>query len=45
MNLNNVRIEQFPDVLIAQLFNFPAFRLLEFTAPEKQDVDLAQLFR
>ncbi len=45
VNLNNVRIEQFPDTLIAQLFNFPAFRLLEFTEPEKQDVDLAQLFR
>ena len=45
VNLNNVRIEQFPDVLIAGLFSFRPFRLLEFTEPEKQDVDLAQLFR
>lgn len=45
VNLNNVRIEQFPDVLIAGMFNFGPFRLLEFTEPEKQDVDLARLFR
>ena len=45
VNLNNVRIEQFPDVLIARLFGFGPFRLLEFTEPEKQDVDLARLFR
>ena len=45
VNMNNVRIEQFPDVLIARMFNFGPFRLLEFTEPEKQDVDLARLFR
>jgi LemA protein len=45
VNLNNVRIEQFPDVLVARLCNFGAFRLLEFAEPEKQDVDLARLFR
>jgi LemA protein len=45
VNLNNVRIEQFPDVLIARLFGFGRFRLLEFTEPEKRDIDLAQLFR
>ncbi len=45
VNLNNVRIEQFPDVLIAGMFHFQPFRLLEFTEPEKQDVDLAGLFR
>jgi LemA protein len=44
VNMNNVRIEQFPDVLIAGMFNFGPFRLLEFTEPEKQDVDLARLF-
>ena len=44
-NLNNIRIEQFPDVLIARLFAFGPFRLLEFTEPEKQDVNLVQLFR
>ena len=45
VNLNNVRIEQFPDVLIARLFNFPAARPLQFNAAEKRDVDLARLFR
>lgn len=45
VNLNNVRIELFPDVLIARLFAFGPFRLLEFTEPEKRDVNLAQLFR
>ena len=45
VNLNNVRIEQFPDVLIARFFNFGPFRLLEFSEPEKRDVDLASLFR
>jgi LemA protein len=45
VNMNNVRIEQFPDVLVAQMFNFGPFRLLEFTEPEKQDVDIARLFR
>ncbi len=45
VNLNNVRIEQFPDVMVARFFNFRLFRLLEFSEPEKQDVDIAQLFR
>lgn len=45
VNMNNVRIEQFPDVLAAQMFHFGPFRLLEFTDPEKRDVDLARLFR
>jgi len=45
VNLNNIRIEQFPDMLVARLFNLGPFRLLEFTEPEKQDVDLAALFR
>ena len=45
VNLNNVRIEQFPDVLLAGMFHFQPFRLLEFSEPEKQDVDLARLFR
>ena len=42
---DSVRIEQFPDVLAAQMFHFGPFRLLEFTDPEKRDVDLARLFR
>jgi LemA protein len=44
VNINNVRIEQFPDVLIARLFDFRAARLLEFDAAEKADVDVRALF-
>lgn len=44
VNINNVRIEQFPDVLIARLFNFTAFTLLEFTEEETADVNLRGLF-
>jgi LemA protein len=42
---NNVRIEQFPDVLVARLFGFRAQVPLQFSAEEKQDVDLRALFR
>lgn len=44
VNINNVRIEQFPDVLIARLFHFPPAELLRFSEAEKADVDLRQLF-
>ena len=44
VNNNNVRIEQFPDVIIARFFNFKAFDLLEFSEQEKTDVDIGQLF-
>lgn len=44
VNLNNVRIEQFPDVLIARFFAFKAAELLHFSDAEKADVDLKQLF-
>jgi len=44
VNNNNVRIEQFPDVIIAKKFNFKAADLLEFSEAELQDVDVAQLF-
>lgn len=44
VNQNNVRIEQFPDVLIARLFSFPAAPLLEFSEAEKADVDMKSLF-
>ncbi len=45
VNLNNIRIEQFPDVLIARRFGFKAAELLEFTAPQTADVDIGSLFR
>lgn len=44
VNLNNIRIEQFPDVIIANLLNFKAFDLLEFAEQELQDVNVKQLF-
>ena len=44
VNLNNVRIEQFPDVIIARLFAFKDFSLLEFSDAAKQDVDIKALF-
>jgi LemA protein len=44
VNVNNVRIEQFPDVVIARMFNFQPFELLEFQAEEVKDVDMKTLF-
>lgn len=44
VNLNNVRIEQFPDVFIARYFKFTAAELLRFTDAEKTDVDIKSLF-
>lgn len=45
VNLNNIRIEQFPDVLIANFFKFSAHELLEFTEEETTDVDIKGLFK
>ncbi len=44
VNLNNVRIEQFPDMVVARLFKFGPHPLLEFGEEEKRDVSLKQLF-
>lgn len=44
VNVNNIRVEQFPDTIVARLFNFKQFPLLRFNAEEKKDVDLKQLF-
>jgi LemA protein len=44
VNLNNVRIEQFPDVIVARKFGFGAFDLLEFSDEEKADVSVKALF-
>jgi len=44
-NLNNVRIEVFPDVIVARLFAFRPADLLEFSVEEKADVDVKALFR
>ena len=44
VNNNNVRIEQFPDVILARYFNFKAAELLEFEESEIRDVNLSILF-
>ncbi|MBD5802906.1 LemA family protein [Azoarcus sp. Aa7] len=44
VNLLNVRIEQFPDVFVARMFQFEPKPLLEFANAEKSDVDLKTLF-
>jgi LemA protein len=44
VNANNVRIETFPDVLVARLGDFPAAQLLHFENDQKADVDLKAAF-
>ncbi len=44
VNNNNIRIEQFPDVIVARAFNFGPRELLEFSEEEKKDVDMKELF-
>ncbi len=44
VNINNIGIEEFPDVIVARMFNFKAATLLEFATEEKADVNLGKLF-
>jgi LemA protein len=44
VNLNNVRIHQFPDLIVAQMFGFKTADLLEFTDEQTRDVDMKALF-
>lgn len=44
-NINNVRIEQFPDAVIAGMFNFRPAQMLEFEAADKSDANVADLFK
>jgi LemA protein len=44
VNLNNIRIQTFPDLIVARLFDFKPAQLLEFSAEQKRDVDLGKLF-
>ncbi|MHB1701905.1 MAG: LemA family protein [Acidobacteriaceae bacterium] len=44
VNANNVRIDQFPDVLVARLFGFNPTILFKVIGAEKADVDLKALF-
>ena len=45
VNLHNVRIEVFPDLIVARLTGFRAGVLLEFAEDQKKDVDIKALFR
>jgi LemA protein len=45
VNLNNIRVTVFPDVMIAKHFGFLPAHLLEFNDEEKRDVDVGALFR
>jgi LemA protein len=44
VNLNNIRIQVVPDVIVARLGGFTAAQLLEFSDEEKRDVDMKDLF-
>ena len=44
VNINNVRVEQFPDSLVARLFRFGLRPLLTFKADDLKDVDVKKLF-
>lgn len=44
VNNNNVRIQQFPDLIVASLFNFEQKPLLKFAAAELKDVDISARF-
>src|SRR5688572_28300454 len=45
VNVNNVRIEQFPDSIVASMFAFKPMELLKFSTQETADVDVKQLFQ
>jgi LemA protein len=44
VNANNVRLQTFPDVLIASFGDFHPAKLLEFMSDQKSDVDVKALF-
>jgi LemA protein len=44
VNVNNIRIEQFPDMIVARMAGFKEARMLDFGAQETADVDVTSLF-
>jgi LemA protein len=44
VNTNNIRVEQFPDNIVARLFGFGLRELLEFSEADKADVNVKELF-
>lgn len=45
VNINNIRIEQFPDLIIARVFNFQHKELLRFAPEELKDVNVGERFK
>jgi LemA protein len=45
VNINNVRIEQFPDSIVAALFSFRSAPMLRFASQEVADVEMRELFQ
>ena len=43
--INNVRISQFPDMIVAGIFNFGRAPMLKFASKELEDVDVASRFK
>ena len=44
VNLNNIRLQTFPDLIVARMFEFKQSALLEFSEDQKRDVDVGALF-
>lgn len=42
--INNVRVQQFPELLVARVFGFSELQMLNFSAAELQDVDISKRF-
>ncbi len=45
VNNNNVRITQFPDLIVAAIFNFERKEMLRFASAELKDVDVSERFK
>lgn len=45
VNINNVRIQQFPDLIVAAMFNFDRKEMLRFASSELKDIDVNARFK
>lgn len=45
VTLNNIRLEQFPDIIVGKLFLFKHFLTLEYPLSELSDVNIDQAFK
>ncbi len=44
VNVNNVRVQQFPDLIVARLTGFNELNLLKFASAELKDIDVNERF-